>query len=182
MKQKMVYKGIRMAQAKGTEDVFEKFFKREGFDRVIELGTLKGGLTLAIAERYGGEYHSFDYIDKISDNTKRLLKDLGVNIYVENVFETDTVKKLIEGEGRALLLCDNGNKIKEVELFIPYLKSGDVIMAHDYHPNVSEYAKRRHIWKDCEITEANMKYNTLKTYPPYSEEFIEIFWGCKIKI
>jgi hypothetical protein len=36
------------------------------------------------------------------------------------------------GEGRALLLCDGGNKPKELAYFKDFMRPGDMMMAHDY--------------------------------------------------
>ena len=67
------------------------------------------------------------------------LKKEGFDIIVENVFNDDYTNKVsskiidfIQEEGKTIVLCDGGNKIKEFNLLAKYIKSGDIIMAHDY--------------------------------------------------
>jgi predicted O-methyltransferase YrrM len=175
------YRGVRTAQADGWEEAFTEFFGKEEFDIVIELGTLRGGLTILLAELCGSKLHTFDIKDVLSDSSKHILNDLNVSVYVENIFDTDTVKNLIRKEGRVLLLCDNGNKPKEVKLFTPFLKKDDVIMAHDYHLNKNKFNENKHIWRHFEISEKDMNYKSLKSYEPYYNLFKKVFWGCKIK-
>lgn len=42
------------------------------------------------------------------------------------------VESFIKREGTTLILCDGGSKINEFNILSKYLKSGDIIMAHDY--------------------------------------------------
>jgi predicted O-methyltransferase YrrM len=170
-----------MAQADGTIKTFQKFLSVEKFDRVIELGTLRGGLAICIAEQCGNKFHTFDIVDKLTEKTKQILNDLNSSVYIQDIFKTNNVKKIIKDVGRVLLLCDNGNKPKEVKIFSAFLKPNDVIMAHDYYPKRSDLAKRRHIWRHCEITDEDINNTSLKSYHPYYEEFKKVFWMCKIK-
>jgi cephalosporin hydroxylase len=45
---------------------------------------------------------------------------------------TQTDKVLSEFEHPMILWCDNGNKPREVELYAPHLKAGDLLAVHDW--------------------------------------------------
>lgn len=179
-KHKKSYKGIPMKQSDNAPEVFKKFFSEQKFDRVIELGTGVGGFTLFLAEQYGDKVHTFDITNKLDlySKIKITLKKMGVSINVQNIFETDDVKNLIEKPGRVLVLCDNGNKVEELHRFAGYLKSNDVIMVHDYFPNENKYHKQN-IWKCCAFIDSYVHDDTI--YPYYAKEFEEVFWMCRIK-
>ena len=83
-----------------------------------------------------------------------------------------------------LLLCDNGEKIKEFRAFAKYLKKGDVIMAHDYCKDgnyFNDHIRGVH-WNFCEIGDGHVqdicdKYNLV---PFMQEMFINVVWKiCK---
>lgn len=174
------YKGFPMKQADNAVDVFTEFFKIEKFDRVIELGTGSGGFTLFLGEHYGKKLYTFDIRDKLIkvEGIKKQLKKLGVSINVVNIFETNDVKKLIIKKGRVLLLCDNGHKPREVELFSPILKSGDVIMVHDYFRTIRAYHEQND-WRCCAFIDKYIKDPRLL---PFHQDLLEkAYWMCRIK-
>ena len=178
VKHKKNYKGVKMQQADGAIDAFKNFFDEQKFDSIIELGTMYGPLALFFGEYTDSKVFTFDRKNWMTDDIKQKLRNLNVSIYVQNVFKSDTVKELIIDGGRVLLLCDNGDKIKEVEMYRPYLKPNDVIMAHDYFPNTSKYHSQQ-TWKSCEIMDKHIDDGTLDPY--YAEEFEKVFWSVRIK-
>ena len=179
-KHKKNYKGIPHKQSDSAFSAFDKFFNEQKFDIVIELGSGAGGFSLYLAEKFGKKFYTFDMInklDKYSDVKNRLLK-LGAHFYFENVFKSNTLNSIFNMDGRVLLLCDNGDKLEELITFSPKLKSGDVIMAHDYFPTAEDYYNQT-IWKTCALTDGDENDDTLDPY--YKDDFVKAFWMCRIK-
>lgn len=169
--------GIKTQQTPGTFEVFDKFFDDQFFDIIIELGTYNGGLSLYLANKLGNKLHSFDIKNFLSKDTYDRLVGFGVNMYFQDIFNTDVVEKLIKMEGRVLLLCDNGYKVEEVKKFTPLLKPDDVIMAHDYFETEDAFYNNTK-WKACEIVERHIDRSLLDKYHPYFGVFEEVFWVC----
>ena len=46
----------------------------------------------------------------------------------------------IQREGKTVVFCDGGDKIREFDMLSPYLKSGDVICTHDYGLNHEDFS------------------------------------------
>lgn len=179
-KHKKKYKGVPHKQADNVFEIFDKFFAEQYFDLVIELGSGAGGFSLYLAEKHGSRFYTFDLInklDKYSDVSMRLNK-LGAHYYFENIFKSKRLLKLFNTSKRILLLCDNGDKLKELNTFSPKLKANDVIMVHDYFPTPEDYYVQN-IWKTCAFTDSDEDDNTLEEY--YKEHFIPAYWMCRIK-
>lgn len=188
---KAIYQGRMCHQKAGALQVFARFFERETFDKVIELGTGNGVFTSFLVRQgisHGFETHSFDVVKIRDSETWRKITDLGGKIYLQDVLSkaNRAVIKLLE-EGRILLLCDNGNKIKEWHFYSPYLKESDVIMAHDYFPGgihtKEATTHSRRVWKSIEIRDANVKKinEKLNLQPFWAEEFTAVVWLSRIK-
>jgi hypothetical protein len=184
--EEMKYRGLELEQTVGTLEVFREFLTAEKFDMIIELGTKYGGLTQFLTELHDN-IHTFDVGEYMKPGLVGYLKSVGVTIYVEDIFQTNNVKELIEFPlyNRVLLLCDNGNKIAEVQKFTPYLKTNDVIMAHDYFPTENDlyhtvdYGDGEKIvkrWSSHEISEKDIDSNILK---PCFDKFESVFWLCR---
>jgi hypothetical protein len=158
------------SQLKNVKNVFQQYFRTSIIpDRIIELGTADGEFTHWIYELRKAVNNDFDFItiDFIKYPTKmpptiRALDNPNM-IYCEfDVFNhIDFIGSLVKE--RTLVLCDNGNKIKEVTLLTPYLKKDCVIMAHDYFES-EEIFKDRNIWPCCEITWNDVKDLDLEKY------------------
>lgn len=109
--------------------------------RIIEIGTSVGGMSclLALAARKtGATFDTFDVGFTVDSNTAILLSNLcgdGRGFHRNDVFDDLVFGGLTVGirdEGLSLILCDGGNKVKEFRTFAPFLKSGDIIAAHDF--------------------------------------------------
>jgi hypothetical protein len=175
-------------------EVFETLLKSEKFDRVLEIGTSLGGLTFILHDiktnlQQNFAIKSYDILDRPVEYGR--LRDLGVDITVSNPFDIDysnpksDVIDFIRNEGRVLVLCDGGNKIKEFNCLSRFLKTNDVIMAHDYafNSNDFEHNINRKYWNwheisDSDISEACTTYNLV---PFMQEEFSKAVWACRIK-
>ena len=108
------------------------------FDRIVELGTLRGGMTLIFgihALKMGGTVETFDVRDEPMDVVWNcLVAALPITYHKMDVFGGEAhilIEGYIGAPGRVLLYCDNGDKIREFNTYASYLKSGDVVMTHD---------------------------------------------------
>jgi cephalosporin hydroxylase len=187
------YNGWGAQQNPNTFEVFHNFLKEIKPKRILEIGTSIGGLTTFIDYtckllELDCKLISFD-INELS--YYRHMRDIGIDIRVENIFSDDykVVKQemidFIQEDGVTLILCDGGYKIGEFNLLSEYIKSGDFIMAHDYSENADVFNEKvyKKIWNwheicDNDINGACEKYN-LK---PYNKEiFDNVAWVCKKK-
>lgn len=171
-------------------DAFQTLLNRERFNNIIEIGTRYGAFTRLLKD--------------ISPYTKVLTFDIesqipptldmsGVEVRIKNIFNNDfsqiideEVLNILRSNEKNLIVCDGGNKVKEFNCFAPYLKIGDIIMAHDYAKSI-EYFNiniKEKIWNWCEITERDIfdcstKYNLVHYN---QEELQKAVWVCKIKV
>ena len=173
--------------------------------RIIELGTGAGTITLIMGlylyNKIGLSTVNHDDIDTVYSFDKNpenhtephilnLLRFLKIDLnYETDILETpeniQRVRDLIAHPGITLLLCDNGSKRKEFNLYADSLKPNDIIMLHDYSKNEETWHLliEGHIWGTCEsqyrdIEEACNRNNL----EPYREDlFQNVAWGCFIK-
>jgi cephalosporin hydroxylase len=177
-------------------DAFKELLNEYKPKRILEIGTAGGGTIQFIR----------DYLDEINLNDTEIktfevrehkwyqdMRKTNIEIIIENIFthsyreieKPELVVPFIQSEGRTLILCDGGSKINEFRILSPYLKVGDVIMAHDYvntKENFLENYKDK-IWNwreigDEHIQETCEKYN-LKSY--MQKTLDKAAWVCKIK-
>lgn len=189
-----VVMGLVMSQNGHVISVFDRFFKKLQFDfnqvpkRIIELGTYHGGFSVFMqlyCRSVGAHFITYD----VADNRRHqdLFQDLKIDFRIRNIFESvDEIVQEIQKEGISILLCDNGNKILEFNLFSAYLKPGDFILAHDYFkdPALPEYQNWIDtVWGWMEITESDIAEachrHSLVEYMP--NEFSRAAWVCKCK-
>lgn len=175
-----LYKGIFTQQNKNFYPAFEKLFAEENIVRVIEIGTATGGFIRAVRDLTNAEIITYDVIETKHKST---LEENNISVNVQSVFEDyDTVEEYISRKGQTLVLCDGGNKIKEFEVFSRILKSGDIIMAHDYSRDENLYQAyiKNHVWRWCEIQYKDIALpvaeNNLE--PVMTEEFQQAVWTC----
>lgn len=174
------YKGIFTQQNKNFYPAFEKLFAQENIARVLEIGTATGGFIRAVRDLTDAEIVTYD----IAETKHRgELEENNISVRVQSIFEDfDIVEDYISNEGQVLVLCDGGNKIKEFEVFSRILKSGDIIMAHDYSYDENLYQAyiKNHVWRWCEIQykdiALSVELNNLE--PIMTEEFQEAVWTC----
>jgi cephalosporin hydroxylase len=170
--------GIDYAQNRGTVNAFNEFLTKEEFHTVIELGTGKGGLSIvfalyAVIKR--GVFYTFDVSSK--KLARKVLPRLGANYELLDIFnEEGKIAMLIGRPTKILVLCDDGNKPKEFNTFVKYLKSGDFIMSHDYVP----YPESP---RECEICNADVEESMLKYHLEFAYEslFNPLRWLCARK-
>jgi cephalosporin hydroxylase len=160
--------------------------------RILEIGTALGGFTMFLKK----------VVDSFNLDTKILtfdisarpwyddMKKMGIDVRVEDIFNDyqdipNEIKNFIKQDGLTIILCDGGDKIREFKLLSPFLKKGDIIMAHDYAPNQDYFDNyiNGKIWnwleiQDKDINESCMKHNLT----PFMEyELRDVVWVGKIK-
>ena len=194
------YGHLFVSQNKYTKEVFETLLKTIRPNRILEIGTFHGGLTLMLRDILDSIDLQNNIIKTYDINNQEFLKPLVENRQVEvltkNLFNEDysdfansssknEIKNFVQNTGRTLVLCDGGCKRCEFKLIAPLIKIGDIIMAHDYAPNpkyFEEHIKNK-IWDWLEIQDSDIE-NSVKDYnlhPYYQDIAQKAAWVCKIK-
>ena len=154
---------------------------------IIEIGTGIGGLTGMIgvyAFQKEIEFHSFDIKSNLN-KTKKLLDALNVLLHYDDVLSDNgsrVVIDLIKNAKKPLfLLCDGGDKKKEINTFAKYLEVGDVIMAHDYCE--SPEVMNKQVWDWYELSYKDVKEELEKNgFILYMQDmFKDSAWLCARK-
>jgi hypothetical protein len=173
-------------------DVFQDFFSENKFNLVIEIGTDNGGLSMVLkdeCDKMGAKFETYEIKEDAPArlNKNKQFEKRKIDLKICNVFQESTINsiaKKIKESGRVLLLCDGGNKIKEFNTYSKFLKPEDVIMAHDYAIDESDFKKniKDKIWNWHEIRESDIssacEENNLVDFFP---KFRSVVWVCKIK-
>lgn len=175
-----LYKGIFTQQNKNFYPAFEKLIAQENIVRVLEIGTATGGFICAVRDLTDAEIITYDVLET---KHKATLEENNISVNVKSVFDDyETVEDYISGKGQVLVLCDGGNKIKEFDVFSKLLKSGDIIMAHDYSYDENLYRAyiRENVWNWCEIQykDIALAVETNNLEPVLTEDFQEAVWTC----
>ena len=172
--------GCYMQQKEGTVPAFDSLLSEMKPARIIELGTGAGGLSVFLgiySFATGCAFYTYDNLPR-DRNYGELFKALGVNRHVCDIFADEkTIKELIAADGRTLLLCDNGNKKAEFNLFADALKVDDIIMAHDYFP---ERPPPGTSTDSCEIIYGAIAEvcDTYNIHPYQADLFTPLRWFC----
>lgn len=162
---------------------------------ILEIGTALGGLTKFLditcdelqidAKIISYDIHKNNWYEDM--NSKKL------QIIVKNIFSDNykylidnTVIDFIQNNGTTLVLCDGGNKKNEFNILSKYLKTGDIIMAHDYAPD-SEYFYQymyQTIWNWHEISYEDIEFsiNQYNLSPFRYSEMLSVAWGSFRKL
>ena len=148
----VVYDGLSIQQNNKVVFAFDKLIKETRPAQIIEIGTAAGGLTLMIRDLL--DYNGSESTDLITYDVYKpeyLIgrveqNNLNIDVRYENIFNDDytlkdeeSVKNMIQQKGRTIVLCDGGNKKEEFKTLSNYLKTGDIIMAHDYAFDETDY-------------------------------------------
>jgi len=196
MKGHFVYENLIISQNKNIEPVFDKLIENIKPKRILEIGTADGGLTLMLRHILDSKnlnssiIRTYDIIEQKNLKNKNIQ---GIEIITKSPFNypyseleyPEEIKEFIQNEGVTLVLCDGGSKINEFRLISPFLKIGDVIMAHDYAHDERTFKKEieNKIWSWHEIQYSDIKEscekNNLESY--MIDEFKKVVWVCKKK-
>jgi hypothetical protein len=107
---------------------------------IVELGSLHTGLTKIFSDHdlsndssiLSIDIHRYEHYQPINK----------VDYVVGDMWNPDLYQKIIDKiqeKKTCLLFCDGGDKIREFNTFSQYLKSGDIILAHDYAPDKAKF-------------------------------------------
>jgi len=183
--------------AQQNHNSFETFFyfiKEVKPNRIIEIGTSKGGFTYFLKETCNNlnldcQIISYDIIEYPWYSK---LKEIGVDLRIKNIFNEDytSVKQeivdLISSDGITVVLCDGGNKKLEFNTLSNYLKVGDFILGHDYATDINVFNEKinKKIWNWLELTEGDIIDSCIKNnLVDYKKEIFEsVVWTCRVKI
>ncbi len=199
-KSKFFKEEIIAQQTKGVVNVFENFFNENEFDYVIEIGTSFGGLSLFLYEQslnHNFKFITYDWFGfkdgEWSDRLDKLKKAWGGELKFDfrdkNVFEESTIDEIasILKNNKCLLLCDGGDKPKEIQIYSEYLQDGSYIMGHDYAPTEDHFYAdiKGKIWnwlelQDSDFEETMEKHNLHKSKKHY-DKFKRVVWVCLVK-
>lgn len=187
------YLGTKVQQNPKAFQVFSDFFeKNKDIELVIEIGTAWGGLSMYVkdnCDKIGAKFVTFELSEdrKNQLNRNSEFAKRNIDMRIRNIFTDESIKEvkdLIINGGRTLVLCDGGNKVREFNIFSDFLKSGDIIMAHDYAPNRDIFNRdyKDKLWNWFEIQDKDIQdavnSNNLKNY---HQDFEKVAWVCKIK-
>lgn len=152
---------------------------------ILEIGTFHGGFTTLLAEVNPTiKIHTFDVKHPFN---KPFEFYPNIFFYNENVFATNTIKELLkQSTHNCLLFCDGGDKIKEFNTFVEFLKPNDFIFCHDYIKNKKTFEEDffNKIWNWQEshydaIRPAIEKFNLENILPEFFEPAV---WASYKKI
>jgi hypothetical protein len=129
--------GLPMCQNRLAVPTWSFAFERVPPARIIELGSYSGALAVALGVHawwIGAKVISYD---RMAPNAKLapLAAALGVDFRTRDLYTPETeaeIAALIRHPGTTYVLCDGGDKPRELATYAPYLKPGDCIAGHDY--------------------------------------------------
>lgn len=178
---------VKTGQHKEAGDVLVN--RLQGFKHVIEIGAHTGLFAMHLAERLNAEVTSIELSSQFLVCRDQLETTPRLRIVVGDCFSPEIVSlitSLLSREDRSAILCDGGNKIREFRTFAPFLKTGDVIMAHDYGGTREEFRAigAKVGWHHhCEITLGDIQDSVAENnlVPWHDETFKQVFWGAFIK-
>ena len=166
-------------QHDGVRKAIPEFLKRVEPDRIIEIGSLNFGFTALLSDHFDGEIVSYEIDLSKSTQHNNLLLAGGTNVEAKFKSAFDDYKfieEFIQREGRTLVFCDGGNKIKEFIELSDFLKSGDVICAHDFKNTNKKYNRPK--WTveitDVDIQEAIDKHELVEYE---ADLMLPVVWG-----
>jgi hypothetical protein len=119
--------------------------------RIVEVGTYSGGLTIALGvHAYNleprAQITSYERSRAPDERYAALGKFLGITFRDQvDVWDCEReIAEIIKRPGVTYVLCDGGDKARELATFAKYLKSGDVIAGHDY--SAANLPAENHPW------------------------------------
>jgi predicted O-methyltransferase YrrM len=105
---------------------------------IIEIGTAEGALSVFLGlECYERGLKPLLTYDIKKYKEPRLFKLLGIKSIIRDCFHEDSIREITGyADSPILLICDNGNKIKEFNTFVRFLKKDSVIASHDWEHTI----------------------------------------------
>ena len=181
----LLVNGVIAAQTPNVVSAFQSILL--DFDLIIEIGFNRGAFTdwLFMNKHINAKLISYDTTYEWLE-----VNNESIDFRLGDCFDPKIIQEiecLIKDNGKTLLLCDGGDKTKEFNLYSNFLKTGDVIMCHDYAHNIDEYYSiiSSINWETApesslESIKDSVKINNLKPY--HYDMFKHVLWGSFIKI
>ena len=182
------YRNVSVHQNAYVGDVFRALFRTFKPVKVLEIGTADGGLTILLRDllNEAGLKATDLWTCDPSVRERPHLMQPGIMYYAVDALNSTVLEYYVKyAEGPVLVLCDGGNKPAEFNRYAKFLRSGDIIMAHDYAPDYVYFdAVMRNVhWNWLEIQEMDIADACDKLYlePFMQEEFQRVAWACRRK-
>ena len=187
------YRGTTTLQHENIAIPLKKLFETVNPCQVLEIGTSYGGLTLLLRDLLdevglvNSDLRSYDVLETDRYWLKNAIENgAKIDFRVKNIFnhmydqvvEEVELTDFIHRDGCTIILCDGGSKKNEFNILSKYLRSGDIIMAHDYSPNPEYFEQyiRNEVWNWHEIQDSDIK-DTVDQYnlePFMQEDFQQV--------
>jgi hypothetical protein len=196
------YKGTTILQHDDIESKVKKLFETIKPSQVLEIGTSYGGLTLLIrdvlneSDLENSDFRTYDVLETQRYWLEEAIKEgAKIDFRIKNVFNqpysdladehVEEISSFIQQSGPTIVMCDGGSKKNEFNILSRFLKSGDIIMAHDYSPNAEYFENNINgtIWNWHEIEDSHIQ-DCVEKYglePFMQEDFQQVVWVCKKK-
>lgn len=171
--------GLEMQQQRGIASFISDFLRSIRPKLIVEFGAGHGGLSALLSlysYKHEAKFHTFENsAGMIEEKNRKLIEFMGGQIHDSDIFSIESfIGCLIAGQGRCLVLCDNGNKKLELSTFAKYLKPGDFIMAHDYYHSKalfdSDFTGRGSCELEYKHIEETISLNGLEIYSMNNKE------------
>ena len=158
---------------------FVRLFKHAQPKRIVELGSGNGVFTTHIALLGSFEVHTFDSGERLAWRMPVTLPN--IQRYTMDVFkQLPLLSEIINRKGMTVVLCDNGDKPREVKMLANHLKPGDVIMVHDYFDVDVELKDQ---WTVCECQFSDIRDVIEPYYEDYHKQLMyPVRWGSWRKL
>lgn len=147
--------GHSIMQVMNIGDLFYQVLTKYELREYIELGCSCGGLSILVAdlaeamERVPFPIAAYD----IEQPPQKALNDKRVEWLIGDLHERYAIRGALARGVSRLILVDGGNKALEFRLAAPHLRSGDIIMVHDYFHDQEAFDKST-VWNWFECSYA----------------------------
>lgn len=116
-----------MAQHWGDLLLWEWLLNRYPVRGIVEIGTFQGGMSLFLSAQARARNLAFVTYDAVPP-----LRDVPGFERRDVFLEHEHVSRVLESLSPVALLCDGGNKPRELKMFGPGLRRGSFVVVHDW--------------------------------------------------
>jgi len=105
---------------------------------ILDFGTYSGGTVAVFHDACPyAEIHTYDNNQRKVEPIK--IKNDRIHYHIEDILNTQSEElvNFLKSKEKKFIYCDNGNKPKEMNTFVPLLNSGDLIGVHDWNKEIN---------------------------------------------
>ena len=196
-----IYKNRTVQQHKDIQSHLVSLFTSVVPARILEIGTSYGGLTVLIRDTLNDldlestDLYTYDITDK-PNNLHELNSIPGIKFQQKNIFDyfdsgrryelnCNEAREYIQSSGPTIIFVDGGNKQAEFTGIAKHMKTGDIVLGHDYISTEEIFHEQYEgkIWGWCELTEAMIEpaCSENNLIPFMQEGFNNVVWACRKK-